>query len=180
MGFQPLHKLSHSDSHMQFQLDWNVWYWRTLYSRTSGQRWPLPIHMQTNNFQRENCRNTRPPTSRISLILDPPFPISEPHWLPGKTKRSVTGGLLVTVLFVIAAVISWGEIPQGQYQHKLWIGNIRMPAILTSSNLCAIMEKALKIPSVGPVMVTILSGDDPSDMLMRAPLWEKKTPKHPI
>lgn len=40
----------------------------------------------------------------------------------------------------------------------------------TSSNFCAIMEKALKMPSVGPVMVTILSGDDPSDMFIRAPL----------
>lgn len=40
----------------------------------------------------------------------------------------------------------------------------------TSSNFCAIMAKALKIASVAPVMVTILSGDDPSDMLMRAPL----------
>lgn len=44
------------------------------------------------------------------------------------------------------------------------------PLSFTSSNFCAIMEKALKIPSVAPVMVTILSGDDPSDMLMRAPL----------
>lgn len=42
----------------------------------------------------------------------------------------------------------------------------------TSSNFSAIMENALKMPSVGPVMVTILSGDDPSDMLMRAPLWK--------
>lgn len=42
----------------------------------------------------------------------------------------------------------------------------------TSSNFCAIMEKALKMPSVGPVMVTILSGDDPSDMFIRAPLWK--------
>lgn len=46
---------------------------------------------------------------------------------------------------------------------------------ITSSNFCAIMEKALKMPSVGPVMVTILSGDDPSDMLMRAPLWKHKS-----
>lgn len=36
------------------------------------------------------------------------------------------------------------------------------------------MEKALKIPSVGPVMVTILSGDEPSDMLMRAPLCKHR------
>jgi hypothetical protein len=46
----------------------------------------------------------------------------------------------------------------------------------TSSNLSAIMEKALKRPSVGPVMVTILSGDDPSEMLMRAPLWNNNEP----
>lgn len=45
----------------------------------------------------------------------------------------------------------------------------------TSSNFSAIMENALKMPSVGPVMVTILSGDDPSDMLMRAPLWKHKS-----
>lgn len=44
----------------------------------------------------------------------------------------------------------------------------------TSSNFCAIMAKALKIASVAPVMVTILSGDDPSDMLIRAPLWKYK------
>lgn len=44
----------------------------------------------------------------------------------------------------------------------------------TSSNFSAIIENALKMPSVGPVMVTILSGDDPSDMLMRAPLWKRK------
>ncbi len=39
------------------------------------------------------------------------------------------------------------------------------------------MEKALKMPSVGPVMVTILSGDDPSDMLIRAPLWKDESRK---
>lgn len=39
------------------------------------------------------------------------------------------------------------------------------------------MEKALKMLSVGPVMVTILSGDDPSDMLMRAPLCAKTNQK---
>lgn len=45
-------------------------------------------------------------TSRISLILHPPFPISEPHWLAGTTMRRVTGGLLVAVLFVIELLIS--------------------------------------------------------------------------
>lgn len=47
-----------------------------------------------------------------------------------------------------------------------------MESSQTSSNFCAIIEKALKMPSVGPVMVTILSGDEPSDMLMRAPLYK--------
>lgn len=41
---------------------------------------------------------------------------------------------------------------------------------LTSSNLYAIIAKALKMASVGPVMVTILSGQFPSEMLILAPL----------
>lgn len=44
----------------------------------------------------------------------------------------------------------------------------------TSSNFSAIIANALKIASVAPVMVTILSGDDPSDMLIRARLWKYK------
>lgn len=32
-------------------------------------------------------------TSRISLILAPALPMSEPHWLAGMTRRSVTGAL---------------------------------------------------------------------------------------
>lgn len=35
------------------------------------------------------------------------------------------------------------------------------------------MAKALKMASVGPVMVTILSGQFPSEMLILAPLWEE-------
>lgn len=46
-------------------------------------------------------------TSLISLIFEPPLPMSEPHWLAGKTRRSVTGGLLVTVLLIMDARISW-------------------------------------------------------------------------
>lgn len=40
------------------------------------------------------------------------------------------------------------------------------------------MAKALKMASVGPVMVTIRSGQFPSEMLIRAPLFslEKQTP----
>lgn len=135
----------------------------------------------------------RTPTSLISLIFEPPLPIREPHWLPGKTRRRVTGGLLVTLLFVMAALISWGRIQK--YVFPLWQLYLTTPNFshartgrsdftqifffffllgFTSSNLAAIMEKALKMPSVGPVMVTILSGDEPSDMLMRAPLWKHK------
>lgn len=36
------------------------------------------------------------------------------------------------------------------------------------------MAKALKIASVGPVMVTIRSGQFPSEMLIRAPLYRSK------
>lgn len=35
------------------------------------------------------------------------------------------------------------------------------------------MAKALKMASVGPVMVTILSGQFPSEMLIRAPLYRE-------
>lgn len=35
------------------------------------------------------------------------------------------------------------------------------------------MAKALKMASVGPVMVTILSGQFPSEMLILAPLWKE-------
>lgn len=50
-------------------------------------------------------------TSLISLILEPPLPISEPHWLAGNTRRSVTGGLLDTVLFTMQASISCNRDP---------------------------------------------------------------------
>lgn len=40
----------------------------------------------------------------------------------------------------------------------------------TSSSLKAIMETALKTASVEPVMVVILSGQDPSEMVIRAVL----------
>lgn len=46
-------------------------------------------------------------TSLISLILQPPLPMSEPHWLAGTTRRMVTGGLLVAVLLVIEVLMSW-------------------------------------------------------------------------
>lgn len=36
------------------------------------------------------------------------------------------------------------------------------------------MAKALKMASVGPVMVTIRSGQFPSEMLILAPLWKEK------
>lgn len=44
------------------------------------------------------------------------------------------------------------------------------------------MAKALKMASVGPVMVTIRSGQFPSEMLIRAPLFRAKerAKKHKI
>lgn len=41
---------------------------------------------------------------------------------------------------------------------------------LTSSNLKAIIETALKTASVDPVIVVIRSGQDPSEMVIRAVL----------
>lgn len=46
-------------------------------------------------------------TSLISLILEPPFPMREPHWLAGMTNLKVTGGLLVTVPLATNAARSW-------------------------------------------------------------------------
>lgn len=46
-------------------------------------------------------------TSLISLILQPPLPIREPHWLAGTTMRSVTGGFEVAVLLDMELLISW-------------------------------------------------------------------------
>lgn len=46
-------------------------------------------------------------TSLISFILEPPFPMSEPHWLAGTTSRKVTGGLLVAGLLLMELIMSW-------------------------------------------------------------------------
>lgn len=48
-------------------------------------------------------------TSRISLILQPPFPMREPHWLAGTTSRRVTGGRLAAVLLVMELLMSCEE-----------------------------------------------------------------------
>lgn len=118
-------------------------------------------------------------TSLISLILQPPLPMSEPHWLAGTTRRMVTGGLLVAVLLVIEVLMSWrDDYTRGKlkYVQKMWLV---LPLLvwlrtrwanLTSSSFSMIMEKALKMEVVGPARVMILSGQFPSEMLMRAPL----------
>lgn len=43
----------------------------------------------------------------------------------------------------------------------------------TSSSLSMIIENALKMAVVGPARVMILSGQLPSEMLMRAPLCDR-------
>lgn len=45
---------------------------------------------------------------------------------------------------------------------------MNVSARVTSSSLCVIMVNALKTQSVEPVMVMILSGQEPSEMLTRA------------
>ena len=44
----------------------------------------------------------------------------------------------------------------------------------TSSNFLQMRLNALKMASVVPVMVTIRSGQEPSEMLMRAPDYRRK------
>lgn len=44
------------------------------------------------------------------------------------------------------------------------------PTLLTSSNLRAMRAKALRMASVEPVTVTMRSGQEPSDMVILAPL----------
>lgn len=45
-------------------------------------------------------------TSLISLILEPPFPMRDPHWLAGTTNLRVTGGLLVAGLLLMELMMS--------------------------------------------------------------------------
>lgn len=56
--------------------------------------------------------------SRISLILQPPFPMREPHWLAGTTSLRVTGGLLAAVLLVIELLMSYKKKKLG-YQRDI-------------------------------------------------------------
>lgn len=60
------------------------------------------VHLQTGW---ETC-DRMGSTSRISLILEPPLPIRDPHWLAGTTSRSVTGGLLVAGLLLMELMMS--------------------------------------------------------------------------
>lgn len=120
-------------------------------------------------------------TSLISFILQPPLPISEPHWLAGTTRRMVTGGLLVAVLLVIEVLMSWRErFNEKAVQHVTCAATTfpnkrcSLRSGLTSSSFSMIIEKALKMEVVGPARVMILSGQFPSEMLMRAPLYKTK------
>lgn len=122
------------------------------------------------------------PTSLISLILQPPLPMSEPHWLAGTTRRMVTGGLLVAVLLVIEVLMSWtenGEKKTHKWQLYLYCFYNSTTGNLTSSSFSMIMEKALKMEVVGPARVMILSGQFPSEMLMRAPLCRHRKQEIP-
>lgn len=131
--------------------------------------------------KREACtQGTLSLTSRISRILAPALPMSEPHWLAGMTRRSVTGALPTAAPSLPAprsceaggthgwtpmSPLSWGK----HSQHRGHLA--RVVGLPTSSSLKAIMETARKTASVEPVMVVMRSGQDPSEMVMRALLW---------
>lgn len=74
-------------------------------------------------------------TSRISLILQPPFPIREPHWLAGTTMRRVTGGLLVAVLFVIELLMSWARMWEKSGHFRLRRGQQPIICLCSVTNL---------------------------------------------
>ena len=86
-----------------------------------------------------------PVTSLISLIFEPPFPISEPHCEAGTIKRRVIGGRGTE-----------GEVTRLER---------------SSSNFAQIRVNAFSIAWLVPMTVTIRSGHDPSVMLIFAPLW---------
>lgn len=95
-----------------------------------------------------------PVTSLISLILEPPLPMSEPHWDAGTMSLRVIGVLVVPPPPPAPPppCTSWN------CEHH-------------SSNFLHIRVNALKIEFVGPVTVTIRSGHEPSDMFILAPDW---------
>ena len=86
--------------------------------------------------------------SLISLILDPPLPIRDPHCEAGTIKRKVIGGLGTE-----------GEVTKAER---------------SSSNLAQIRVNAFKMDWLVPITVTIRSGQDPSVMLIFAPLWKER------
>lgn len=98
----------------------------------------------------------------------------------------MTGGLLVAVLLVIEVLISWREnhTTNGKRASKECrlcdksLSDVRgSEQNLTSSSFSMIMEKALKMEVVGPARVMILSGQFPSEILMRAPLCREQEMK---
>lgn len=72
--------------------------------------------------------------------------------------------------------------PAEGHTYNVWlplgVGGSQSPIIgqgaLTSSSLKAIMETARKTASVEPVMVVMRSGQEPSEMVMRALLWGRQ------
>lgn len=100
-----------------------------------------------------------PVTSRISLILEPPLPIREPHCEAGTISLSVIGGL------------DTPPPPPAPLPGTSWNWEHH------SSNFLHISVNALKIEFVGPVTVTIRSGQEPSEILIFAPDCVGRTEK---
>ena len=88
-------------------------------------------------------------TSRISLILDPPLPMRDPHCDAGTISLSVTDPVLLD------------EEPESDLCDP--------DPDPSSSSFLQIKLKDLKMESVWPVTVTIRSGIDPSEMWILAP-----------
>ena len=80
------------------QIMWHIYYELSLYSDWKKQT--KKYLNRKKDWQKEIDH------SLISLILDPPLPMREPHWLAGTTSLRVTGGLLVAGLLLIELIIS--------------------------------------------------------------------------
>ena len=85
--------------------------------------------------------------SLISLIFEPPFPMSEPHCEAGITRRKVIGGRGTEGVTI---------------------------ASRSSSNLAQISVNAFWIDLLVPMTVTMRSGQEPSVMLIFAPLCKER------
>lgn len=68
-----------------------AWGLNVLFVITSNEAWYVKLSTYMSDKIRNSTWMLAPVTSRISLILEPPLPMSEPHCEAGTMSRSVMG-----------------------------------------------------------------------------------------